>query len=97
MEVMAKEFDGPVAAGTFAEVTEIREGCNIVDAKWLYKWKGDSLGMVERTKAHMVATGCIQVEGVDCFETSAPTACANSNCNAAERWHEIGIRYGMQA
>ena len=32
------EFDGLVAAGTFAEVTEIPDGCNIVDAKWLYKW-----------------------------------------------------------
>ena len=27
---MAKEFDGFVAAGTFADVTEIPEGCNIV-------------------------------------------------------------------
>ena len=54
-----------MAAGTFAEVTEIPEGCNIVDAKWLYKWKGGSHGMVDRAKARMVAMGYSQVEGVD--------------------------------
>ena len=36
MGVMAKEFDGFVAAGAFAEATEIPEGCNIVDARLLY-------------------------------------------------------------
>ena len=40
MEAMSKEFDGLVAAGTFAEVTEIPEGCNIVDAKWLVQGEG---------------------------------------------------------
>ena len=55
MEAMSKEVDGLVAAGTFAEVTEIPGGCNIVDAKRLYKRKGDSHGMVDRAKARMVA------------------------------------------
>ena len=59
------EFDGLVAAGTFAEVTKIPEGCDIVDVKWLYKWKGDWHGMVDRAKARMVAMGYSQVEGVD--------------------------------
>ena len=58
------EFDGLVAAGSFAEVTKIPEGCNIVDAQWPYKWKSDSHGMVDRTKARMVAMGYSQVEGV---------------------------------
>ena len=31
------EVNGLVAAGTFAKVAEISEGCNVVDAKWLYK------------------------------------------------------------
>ena len=35
MEAMRIEFDGLAAARTFAEATEIREGCNIVDTKWL--------------------------------------------------------------
>ena len=61
------EDDGLVAAGTFAEVTEIPEGCDVVDAKWLYKWKSDSHGMVDRAKARIVAMGYSQVEGVDYF------------------------------
>ena len=54
---MRIEFDGLAAARTFAEATELREGCNIVDAKWLYKWKGDSHGMVDRAKFRVVAMG----------------------------------------
>ena len=80
MEAMSKEFDGLVAVGTFAEVSEIPGGCNIVDVKWLYPWTGDSHGgIVDRAMAHMVAMGYSQVEGVDYFETFAPTASATSN------------------
>ena len=79
MEAKSKEFDGLVAAGTFAEVSEIPGGCNIVDAKWLFKWKDDSHGMVDRAKDRMVAMGYSQVEGVDYFETLAPTASATYN------------------
>ena len=38
MEVMRMKLDWFAAAGTYAELTEIHEGCNIVNAKWLYKW-----------------------------------------------------------
>ena len=52
LEAIRMEFDALVAAGTSAEVNQIPEGCNVVDAKWwLYKWKGDSHGMVETAKA----------------------------------------------
>ena len=70
------DFDGLVAAGTFLEVTEFPQGCNVVNAKWLFKWKSDSHGMVNRAKAPMVAMAYIEVEGVDYFETFAPTASA---------------------
>ena len=83
MGVMAKEFDGFVAAGAFAEATEIPEGCNIVDARLLYKWKGDSHDMVERAKARMVVMGYTQVERVDYFEIFGPTASATSNRSVA--------------
>ena len=46
------EFDGFVAAGTFAEVSEIPAGCNAVDAKWLYNWNRDSHGMVDMAGPH---------------------------------------------
>ena len=46
MEAMANEFDGLVVAGTFVGVSETPGGCNIVGAKWLYRWKDDSHDMV---------------------------------------------------
>ena len=73
------EFDGLVAAGTFAGVEEIPEGCNIVNTKWPYKLKGDSHGMVDRANVRMVALGYSQVEGVDYFETFAPTSFGTSD------------------
>ena len=54
MESMRMEFGGLVAAGTFAEENETSEGCNIIDVRWLYKWKGGSHDMVDRAKARMV-------------------------------------------
>ena len=72
-------FDGLVVAGTFAGVAEIPTGCNIVDTKWLYKWKGDSRGMVDRANARIVAMGFSQVEGVDYVETFAPSTYATFN------------------
>ena len=50
-----------------------------MNSKWLYKWKGDAHGTIERAKARLVAMGYSQVEGVDYFETFAPTASATSN------------------
>ena len=79
MEVMRTEFDGLVAASTFAELSAIPEGCKIVDATWLYKWKGGSHGVVDRAKARMVAMGYSQVEEVDYLETFAPTVSATSD------------------
>ena len=57
MGAMRIEFDGLVAAGIITAVTQIPEGCNIVDAKRLYKCKGGSHGVVDRAKARMVAMG----------------------------------------
>lgn len=79
MEGTGMDCDGLVAAGTFGEVHEIAEGCNIVDAKWLYKWNGHSHGMANRAKPRMVSMEYNQVEGVDYVETLAPTAPGSSN------------------
>ena len=56
-EAMQAEFDGLEAAGTFAEISEIPEGSNIVDSKGLLKWKGDEHDMIDRAKARLVAKG----------------------------------------
>ena len=58
-EEMEAEFDGLLinAARIFAENSEVPEGSNIVDSKWLLKWKGGEHGMIDRAKARLVAKG----------------------------------------
>ena len=76
---MQAEYDGLEAAGTFGEISEIPEGSNIVESKWLLKWKGDEHGMVDRVNARLVAKGYSQVKAVTCFDRFAPTASTTSN------------------
>ena len=79
VEAMQAEFDGLEAADTFTEISEVPAGSNIVESKWLLKWKGDEHGMIDRANARLVAKGYSQVEGVDYFYTFAPTASTTSN------------------
>ena len=54
---MQAEFDGLEAAETFTEISEVPAGSNIVEAKWLLKWKGDEHGMINGSKARLAAKG----------------------------------------
>ncbi|CAM9551983.1 unnamed protein product, partial [Sphacelaria rigidula] len=45
--------------------------------------------MVDRAKAHVVAVGYSQVEGVDYSDIFAPTASATSNTSVAAMAHEL--------
>ena len=78
-EAMQAELDGLEAAGTFAEIHEIPQRRNIVDSKWLLKWKGAEHGTIDIAKARLVAKGYSQVERVDYFDTFAPTASTESS------------------
>ena len=64
-EAIQVELDGLEAAETFAEISEVPAGSNIVESKWLLKWRGDDHGMIDRAKARLVANGYSQVGGVD--------------------------------
>jgi hypothetical protein len=47
---------------------------NIIVTKWVFKNKQEEDGEVVRNKAHLVAQGYSQVEGLDFGETFAPVA-----------------------
>ena len=79
MDSMRSEFDGLEAARTFVEVSELPADSNVVESKWLLKWKGDAKGMIGRAKAWLVAKSYSQVEGIYYFETFTPTASTTSN------------------
>ena len=74
MEAMRIECDGLVATGTFAEMNEIPQGCDIVGVKWLYEWKGEFAWLTGRKPVWYS-----QVGGVDYFEICAPTTSSTSN------------------
>ena len=52
------EFDGLEAARIFPEIPQIPEGSNIVDLKWLLKWKGyEHLGMIDKSQGEIGRQG----------------------------------------
>ena len=89
MDAMKSEFDSLEAAGTFVEVSELPADSNVVESKWLLKRKGDAHGMIDRAKTRLVAKGYNQVEGVDYFETFAPTALTTSNLLIATMTYKL--------
>ena len=54
-KAMSAEFEGLLGAGTFALAAKTPEGCNVIDARWVYKWKADETGKIVKAKARLVA------------------------------------------
>ena len=59
---MRSEFDGLEAAGTLVEVSELPADTNAGESKWLLQWKGDARGIIDISKARLVANGYSQIE-----------------------------------
>lgn len=66
-------FEEPGATGT-CDVNASLDGIRPVEAKWVYTWKTDEMGLVVVTKARLMAKGCSPFEGQSYDETFAPVA-----------------------
>jgi len=68
---MNQEFSALIHNGTWSLVSPPTHA-NIVGCRWIYKIKRKADGAIERYKAHLVAKGFHQREGVDFSETFNP-------------------------
>ena len=56
------------------ELVDPHPGCRSIGLKWLYKVKRDDHGAIVKHKAHLVAQGFVQREGIDFEKVFAPVA-----------------------
>ena len=54
---MSADVEGLIRAGTFTLPVKIPVGCNVIDARWVFKWKADKTGKIVKAKARLVAKG----------------------------------------
>ena len=60
------------------DLVPLPEGAKLIGCKWIFKTKKDSQGNVERYKAHLVAKGFTQKEGIDYKEIFSPVSSKDS-------------------
>lgn len=60
------------------ELVQLPEGVKTISCNWIFKTERDSKGNVERYKAHLVAKGYTQKEGIDYKETFSPVSTKDS-------------------
>lgn len=74
---MEKEYSSLMRNNTW-DLCPLPKGRKMVRCRWLYRTKYDANGSIDKYKAHLVAKGFSQVEGIDYSETSALVAKMNS-------------------
>ena len=72
-EAMVEEYDS-IMQNDVWEVVPRPEGKSVVTSRWIYKVKYVADGSIEKHKAHFVARGFSQVEGIDYDKTFALVA-----------------------
>ena len=70
---MSAEVEGLIRSGTFTLAVKNPVGCDVIDARWVFKWKADKTGKIVKAKARLVAKGFKQNYGVHYLETFSPT------------------------
>ena len=71
-KAMQAEYESLMDNNTWTLVDE-PEDQQVLPGKWVYKVKYRANGQVEKLKARYVAKGYAQIEGIDFFDTYAPT------------------------
>jgi len=72
-KAMEEEFSALQINQTWT-LTSLPAGQKPIGCKWVYKIKYNLDGSIDRYKAHLVAKGYNQIEGVDYSETFSPTS-----------------------
>ena len=75
---MEHELEGLKKSKTFTVVDKLPDGEKAVGSRWVFAYKQDKNGNILKTKARLVAQGFMQREGIDFFDTAAPTPAAAS-------------------
>lgn len=96
IEATKKEIENLYENDTFEFVEKKNQ--SIVSSKWVYKLKKKPNGEIDKYKARLVARGFSQTQGVDFYETFAPTLrmetirylCA-LNCHLGYRIHHMDV------
>ncbi|CAN0358558.1 unnamed protein product, partial [Hapterophycus canaliculatus] len=77
-EAMSAELQGLKDSKMFTVLDKLPVDEKAVGSRWVFSYKSDKDGMIVKTKARLLAQGFMQREGVDFFQTSAPTPTAAS-------------------
>ena len=70
MKAMMVEMDSMATMKVFSKLPKTNQ--RTIPTKWVFAYKTDPMGFIEKFKARMVAVGCRQVDGVDYNETHSP-------------------------
>eukprot|EP00253_Pinus_taeda_P036077 PITA_36077 len=98
---MNEEYRSSLENDTW-DLVPLLKGRKLVRCKWVYRTKYGPYGKVDKHKAHLVAKGFSQVEGIDYTKTFSPIAKMNFIClilslAASFKWevHQMDVKYSF--